>query len=118
MIGTHYCDITGETDWVRKMIDLYDDTAKTNGAKIVHFCGHDCIPWDLLTLACSEKLSKDIKGQQLHRIHLFDEINSSPSGGTLATVFHSLTHRVIYKSQLGGFISLCFIAHVKYLIYI
>ena len=21
--GTHYCDITGETDWVREMIDKY-----------------------------------------------------------------------------------------------
>jgi short subunit dehydrogenase-like uncharacterized protein len=45
--GTHYCDITGETDWVRKMIDQYDDKAKKTGAMIVNFCGHDCVPWDL-----------------------------------------------------------------------
>lgn len=45
--GTHYCDITGETDWVRQMIDLYDDAARKTGAKIISFCGHDCIPWDL-----------------------------------------------------------------------
>eukprot|EP01043_Picozoa_sp_COSAG02_P014186 COSAG02_NODE_580_length_20059_cov_3.703908_8_plen_332_part_00 len=37
--GTHYCDITGESDWVREMVDRYDDTARESGAKIVHFCG-------------------------------------------------------------------------------
>ena len=29
--GTHYCDITGETDWVRKMIDKYDEVARKSG---------------------------------------------------------------------------------------
>lgn len=47
--GTHYCDITGETDWVRKMIDQYDEVARVSGSRIVHFCGHDCIPWDILS---------------------------------------------------------------------
>ena len=46
--GTHYCDTTGETDWVRDMIIQHDNQAKLSGARIVHFCGHDCIPWDLL----------------------------------------------------------------------
>lgn len=30
------------------MIDRYDDLARRSGAKIVHFCGHDCVPWDLM----------------------------------------------------------------------
>lgn len=47
--GTNYCDITGETKWVSYMIDLYDDLAKSTGAKLVSFCGHDCIPWDINT---------------------------------------------------------------------
>jgi hypothetical protein len=37
--GTHYCDITGESDWVREMVDRYDDAARESGARIVHFCG-------------------------------------------------------------------------------
>ena len=45
--GTDYCDITGETDWVRAMIDQHDGAARASGARIVHFCGHDCVPWDL-----------------------------------------------------------------------
>jgi saccharopine dehydrogenase (NAD+, L-glutamate forming) len=76
MFGTHYCDITGmfnifkmtlrlfsfriftayslfsfkkgETDFVREMIDLYDDYAKESGAWIVNSCGNDCVPWDQL----------------------------------------------------------------------
>ena len=56
--GTHYCDITGETDWVRRMIDLHDDTARRSGARVVSFCGHDCIPWDLLVLMLSSHLLK------------------------------------------------------------
>jgi short subunit dehydrogenase-like uncharacterized protein len=48
--GTHYCDITGESDWVRDMIDKYDDVARSTGARIVNLAGHDCIPWDLVTL--------------------------------------------------------------------
>ena len=58
--GTHYADITGETDWVRKMIDRYDDKARATGARIVHFCGHDCVPWDLTgkpyTINCHKKV--------------------------------------------------------------
>ena len=41
--GTHYCDITGESDWVREMVDRYDDAARKSGARIVHFCG-TCSP--------------------------------------------------------------------------
>lgn len=60
--GVDYCDITGsisihiswvlilagETDWTRQMVTNYDDSARSSGSRIVHFCGHDCIPWDLL----------------------------------------------------------------------
>lgn len=97
--GTHYCDITGETDWVRKMIDLYDNVARTTGARIVHFCGHDCVPWDLCVLELSKKMQS--KNDVLEQVSFFDYIRSDPSGGTLATIFHSLSARVLYKSTLG-----------------
>lgn len=38
------------------MIDRYDETAKLSGARIVSFCGHDCVPWDLAVLQCAELL--------------------------------------------------------------
>jgi short subunit dehydrogenase-like uncharacterized protein len=45
--GTDYCDLTGEVQWIRRMIGAYEKTAKKSGARIVHCCGFDSIPSDL-----------------------------------------------------------------------
>jgi len=87
--GTHYCDITGETNWAREMIDRVDDIARTSGAKIVHFCGNDCIPWDLATLKIAQCL-KEVGDPELKSVHFYNELNLAPSGGTLATARHSI----------------------------
>ena len=97
--GTGYCDITGETDWVRKMVDMYDDKARSTGARIVNQCGHDCVPWDLLVMECSKLLKA--KGDSITEIRCYDEINGHVSGGTLDTILHSLSNRIKYKSASG-----------------
>ena len=40
--GTDYCDITGESDWVREMIDLHDEAAKASGTSF-HILPHPLI---------------------------------------------------------------------------
>lgn len=45
--GTDYCDLTGEVQWIRRMIRAYEPTARSSGARIVHCCGFDSIPSDL-----------------------------------------------------------------------
>lgn len=45
--GTDYCDLTGEVQWIKKMVDRYEDAAKASGARIVHSCGFDSIPSDM-----------------------------------------------------------------------
>jgi short subunit dehydrogenase-like uncharacterized protein len=45
--GTDYCDLTGEPQWMRAMIDVHQDAAVRTGARIVHACGFDSIPSDL-----------------------------------------------------------------------
>jgi short subunit dehydrogenase-like uncharacterized protein len=45
--GTHYCDLTGEPQWMQRMIDEHQETAVASGARIVHSCGFDSIPSDL-----------------------------------------------------------------------
>mmetsp|Transcript_65552 Transcript_65552/g.147926 ORF Transcript_65552/g.147926 Transcript_65552/m.147926 type:complete len:418 (+) Transcript_65552:133-1386(+) len=84
--GTDYCDITGELNFVREMIALHDDAARASGARIVHLCGHDSVPWDLSTLMLSKKL-KELEGPaaELRRVDFFTDIKSAPSGGTLET---------------------------------
>ena len=45
--GTDYCDLTGEVQWIRRMIDAHEVAARKSGARIVHCCGFDSIPSDL-----------------------------------------------------------------------
>ncbi len=45
--GAHYVDITGETPWVRQMIDLHHEAAGKKRLKIVPGCGFDSVPSDL-----------------------------------------------------------------------
>lgn len=45
--GTDYCDLTGEVQWIRRMIERYEAQARQSGARIVHCCGFDSIPSDL-----------------------------------------------------------------------
>ena len=45
--GTDYCDLTGEVQWIRRMLDRYESVARASGARIVHCCGFDSIPSDL-----------------------------------------------------------------------
>lgn len=45
--GTDYADLAGEVQWIRKMIERYEDKAKETGARIVHCCGFDSVPSDM-----------------------------------------------------------------------
>ena len=55
---THYCDLAGEAQWIRKMIDLYHETARDNQIRIVNSCGFDSIPSDLGVYYIHKKNSK------------------------------------------------------------
>ncbi|MEL7013873.1 MAG: saccharopine dehydrogenase NADP-binding domain-containing protein [Pseudomonadota bacterium] len=45
--GTDYVDLCGEPPFMWSMIEKYDDVAKASGARIVHSCGYDSIPFDM-----------------------------------------------------------------------
>ena len=55
---THYCDLAGEAQWIRKMIDLYHEEAINNEVKIVNSCGYDSIPSDLGIYFIHKNISK------------------------------------------------------------
>ena len=55
---THYCDLAGEAQWIRKMIDLYHETATENQIKIVNSCGFDSVPSDLGVYYIHKNISK------------------------------------------------------------
>ncbi len=53
--GTDYCDLSGETPFVRDIIDLHHERARdATGARIVPCCGFDSVPSDLGTLLVQE----------------------------------------------------------------
>ncbi len=45
--GTHYCDLTGEVQWMARVIPQYQQAAAASGARIVHTCGFDSVPFDM-----------------------------------------------------------------------
>lgn len=86
---THYVDLTGETPWVREMIDAHHETASQKKIKIVHFCGFDSIPSDLGVLA----LQNDAKAASpLKKISLYvGPIKGGLSGGTIASMLGTIS---------------------------
>jgi short subunit dehydrogenase-like uncharacterized protein len=48
--GVHQLDLTGEIDWVGRMIDRYDSDARASGAAIVPCAGFESLPFDLAAL--------------------------------------------------------------------
>jgi short subunit dehydrogenase-like uncharacterized protein len=87
--GTHYVDITGETPWVRGMIDLHHANAQSKGARIIPFCGFDSIPSDLSAhLANGAMLERH--GEVCVATKVAFSIRGGFNGGTLASLFNML----------------------------
>lgn len=85
--GTHYCDLTGEVHWMRRMIDLHHARAQATGARIVHTCGFDSIPSDLGTWAAQQEHIRQF-GRPAHSITaVYGEASGGLSGGTAASAF-------------------------------
>ncbi len=88
--GTHYCDLTGEVQWMRKMIDQHQVAAEASGARIVHTCGFDSIPSDLGTLFVHNAMraqSNDDCGFVKYRASKF---KGGMSGGTIASMMNMM----------------------------
>jgi short subunit dehydrogenase-like uncharacterized protein len=79
------------------MIDQFDVAARKSGSRIVHFCGHDCIPWDLSVLELSKALKK--KGETLSKVSGISL--DSPRSSTHLRLFR-LTSMMTFKHQHQG----------------
>ena len=88
--GTHYCDLSGEVQWMRKMIDAYQDAAAETGARLVHSCGFDSIPSDIgvhyLQQQAIERSGKPCDSISL----LVRAMKGGASGGTVASMLTAL----------------------------
>lgn len=83
--GTDYCDLTGEPQWMQRMIDAHGDAAAASGARIVHACGFDSIPSDL-GVRFTQRQATERFGAPCTRIGMRVKAASGGfSGGTVAS---------------------------------
>jgi short subunit dehydrogenase-like uncharacterized protein len=88
--GTHYCDLAGEVQWMRRMIDLYQPGAVASGARIVHSCGFDSVPSDLGVWYLQQQALAH-HGNYCERVQLLVKaMKGSASGGTYASMLYAL----------------------------
>lgn len=87
-VGTHYCDLAGEVQWIRRMIDTHQARARETGAKIVHCCGFDSVPMDIgvwfLQDAVHDKYGKYCESISM----MVKATKGTASGGTLASMMN------------------------------
>jgi len=86
--GTDYCDLTGETQWIRRMIERHEEAAKKSGARIVHCCGFDSIPSDLGVLYTQQQSQQQFGEPCQHIKMRVRKFKGGFSGGTVASMMN------------------------------
>ena len=88
--NTHYCDLAGEAQWIRKIVDTYHQEAKNQKTRIVNSCGFDSIPSDIGVYFIHKNLP-DIN-IKLDKISMrVSGFKGSLSGGTYASMNNIIT---------------------------
>ncbi|GAA6135854.1 saccharopine dehydrogenase NADP-binding domain-containing protein [Oceaniserpentilla sp. 4NH20-0058] len=84
--GVDYCDLTGEVQWYKRMVDKYETTAKQKGARIVHCSGFDSIPSDLGVYFLQQQAQAKF-GEPCTEVKLgVAKLKGGASGGTVASM--------------------------------
>jgi short subunit dehydrogenase-like uncharacterized protein len=86
--GTDYCDLTGETQWMRRMIDAHADTAAASGARIVPACGFDSVPSDLGVWFLQQRSLERFDTPCEHVAMRVASTRGGASGGTIASMLN------------------------------
>ena len=95
---THYCDITGETPWIRQQIDRHQAQAAADGTRIVPGCGFDSIPSDFGAWLCSRHM-RDALHSEASSVSAYFRVGGGINGGTLASLFHMLETNQLVVSR-------------------
>lgn len=88
--GAHYCDLTGEVDWIRRMIEAHQDRAAESGARIVFSCGFDCIPSDLGAFFIQREMRARHGVASPHIQYRVRGFSGAASGGTVASMLEMM----------------------------
>ncbi len=86
-LKTHYVDITGETPWVKTLIERYHEQAAVDGTRIIPFCGFDSIPSDLGTYLIVRDMQQKL-GVSCKSVKAYFQAMGGLNGGTLASALN------------------------------
>ena len=86
---THYVDITGETPWVRGLIDRHHAQATRDGTRIIPCCGFDSVPSDLGAWLVAEAVRRQ-HGDQCVSVKACHSMRGGLNGGTLASALNMM----------------------------
>ena len=95
--GCHYVDITGESFWIKDMIEKHHKEASNKGVRIINACGFDSAPSDLGVFYAVNQVAGSVKSVQC-----FQAWKGEASGGTMETMFSSMDAKLA-KGGLGKF---------------
>tara|TARA_Y100001970_G_scaffold2221_1_gene2629 strand:+ start:2681 stop:3877 length:1197 start_codon:yes stop_codon:yes gene_type:complete len=95
--GCHYVDITGESFWIKDMIEKHHAAAGEKGLRIINACGFDSAPSDLGVFYAINQVVGSVKSVQC-----FQAWKGEASGGTMETMFSSMDAKLA-KGGLGKF---------------
>ena len=88
--GTHYCDLSGEAHWMRRMIDTHQGEAEDSGSRIVHACGFDSVPSDLSVYLLQTR-AKERHGKPCNQVRMrVTAMRGGFSGGTAASLVYAI----------------------------
>jgi short subunit dehydrogenase-like uncharacterized protein len=88
--GTDYCDLTGELQWMKRVIGEYQSEAELSGARIVHTCGFDCIPSDMGVYYLQQQMQQ-VHGVSAAQIKLRTKAFAGGfSGGTVYSMMNMM----------------------------
>jgi short subunit dehydrogenase-like uncharacterized protein len=108
--GTDYCDLSGEVQWIRRMVQRYEATARASGARLVHCCGFDSIPSDLGVHFLQGQAMKQF-GAPCTRVKMRVKImRGKLSGGTVASLMNVVKEAAAdpaLRKELADPYSLC-----------
>jgi short subunit dehydrogenase-like uncharacterized protein len=82
---THYADITGETAWVRGLIDRHHERAAKDGTRIIPFCGFDSVPSDLGTFLVARHIQREL-GKDCVEVRGYHRVAGGFNGGSIASL--------------------------------
>ena len=86
--GTHYCDLTGEAQWMAEVYERIDPIAKASGARLVHCCGFDSIPSDLSVFFLQKHFKERFGHYATHVTGRMGRAAGGVSGGTVASLMY------------------------------